>query len=125
MNIKGISADTLSLLLTMGRESHPHEFAALLEPEEGIIRGVDIIPGTIGGSDSASVLFDMIPINLGHVGSAHSHPNGVIRPSEADIGFFSHAGTYHIIIGYPYEQDSWGCFRSDGVRIDLPVIPDD
>ena len=125
MNIKGIAADTLALLLNMGRESHPNEFAALLEPENGIIQDVDIIPGTIGGSESASVLFEMIPINLGHIGSAHSHPNGVIRPSEADLGFFSRAGSYHIIVGYPYEQDCWGCFRSDGSRIDLPVIPND
>ncbi|MFH0968816.1 MAG: Mov34/MPN/PAD-1 family protein [Methanobacteriota archaeon] len=122
---RGISSNTLNLLLTMGRESHPREFAALLGSEEGVIREVDIIPGTIGGSQSASVLFDMIPINLGYVGSAHSHPSGVIRPSEADIGFFSRAGSYHIIVGYPYEHENWGCFHSDGSRIELPVISDD
>lgn len=123
MNIKGIAEDTLTLLLTMGRESHPHEFAALLSPDDGIIRDIDIIPGTIGGSQSASVLFEMIPLNLGHIGSVHSHPNGVIRPSDADIDFFSRAGSYHIIVGYPYEQDCWGCFRSDGTPVELPVIP--
>ncbi len=125
MKIKGIAADTLALLLTMGRESHPREFAALLGAEEGVIRDVDIIPGTIGGSQSASVIFEMIPINMGHIGSAHSHPSGAIRPSEADISFFSRTGSCHIIIGHPYEDDCWGCFHSDGSRIDLPVITDD
>ena len=123
--IKGIAADTLTLLLTMGRESHPREFAALVGADNGVIRDVDIIPGTIGGSQSASVLFDMIPINLGHIGSAHSHPNGVLHPSDADIGFFSHSGIYHIIIGYPYEQDCWRCFNADGTACDLAVIADD
>jgi proteasome lid subunit RPN8/RPN11 len=124
MKIKGIAADTLNLLLTMGHESHPREFAALLEAEDGIIRNIDIIPGTISGSESASVIFEMIPLNLGHIGSAHSHPNGVIRPSEADISFFSRTGSCHIIIGYPYEPDCWGCFRSDGTPIELDVIED-
>ncbi len=74
MNIRGISADTLSLLLIMGQESHPREFAALLSTEDGVIRNVDIIPGTIGGSESASVLFEMIPLNVGYIGSAHKPP---------------------------------------------------
>jgi len=125
MNIKGISADTLSLLLVMGQESHPREFAALLSAEDGVIRNVDIIPGTIGGSTSASVLFEMVPLNVGYIGSAHSHPSGAIRPSEADIAFFSRTGSCHIIVGYPYGQNDWGCFRADGTRIDLEVIPDE
>lgn len=125
MKIKGIAADTLALLLTMGRESHPREFAALLGSDEGVIRDIDIIPGTIGGSQSASVIFEMIPLNMGHIGSAHSHPSGAIRPSEADISFFSRTGSCHIIVGYPYEQDCWRCFHSDGSQIDLPVIADD
>jgi proteasome lid subunit RPN8/RPN11 len=125
MAITGISEDSLSLLLTMGRESHPREFAALLEADKGIITSVTIIPGTIGGKESASVLFDMIPINLGHVGSAHSHPNGVIRPSEADISFFSQTGSCHIIIGYPYEEGCWGCFHGDGTQRELNVISND
>lgn len=125
MKIRGISADTLALLLTMGKESHPREFAALLSAEDGVIHDVDIIPGTIGGSSSASVLFEMIPLNMGHIGSAHSHPSGAVRPSEADIAFFSRTGSCHIIVGYPYELDNWRCFRSDGTSIDLEVIPDD
>lgn len=124
MKVIGISADTLALLLTMGRESHPREFATLLSAEDGIIRDVTIIPGTVSGYESASVLCEMIPLNLGHIGSAHSHPNGVIRPSEADISFFSRTGSCHIIIGYPYEQDCWGCFYSDGTRRDIEVIAD-
>ena len=122
---KGISSDTLKFLLHMGKESHPREFAALLVPENEVISVIYPIPGTIGGSDSASVILDMVPLNLGHIGSAHSHPSGAIRPSEADISFFSRTGSCHIIVGYPYEQDCWRCFRSDGSPIDLPVIADD
>ncbi|HWQ68151.1 MAG TPA: Mov34/MPN/PAD-1 family protein [Methanospirillum sp.] len=124
MKIKGIAADTLALLLMLGKEADPNEFAAMLREEDGVLRDVDLIPGTIGGRDSASVICDMIPLNIGYAGSAHSHPNGVIRASEADISFFSRTGSCHIIIGHPYEENCWGCFRSDGTPVQLEVIHD-
>jgi len=122
MKITAINRDTLDLLLEMGRESHPNEFAALMSQENGIIQDLNIIPGTIGGSASASVPFDMVPINLGIVGSAHSHPNGVISPSDADIRFFSVSGWCHIIVGYPYGPDDWRCFHANGTIYELEVI---
>ena len=126
MKIKGIAAEILDSLLEMGKGSHPREFAAFLPAEDGVICGEPyIIPGTIGGSQSASVLFEMIPLNVGYIGSAHSHPSGAIRPSEADLSFFSRTGSCHIIVGHPYGQDDWGCFHADGTRIDLGVIPDE
>lgn len=126
MNIKGISVDTITSLLALGKGSHPREFLALLKVNsETIIEDLYILPGTIGGRESAILQFDMIPLGLGHVGSAHSHPNGVISPSDADIRFFPHAGTYNIIVGYPYEKEDWACFRPDGTRMDLPVISDE
>jgi len=38
-----------------------------------------MVPGTITGEDSASVFFDMMPLDTHLAGSAHSHPNGVLR----------------------------------------------
>jgi proteasome lid subunit RPN8/RPN11 len=121
MKITAIYRDTLDLLLEMGRESYPSEFAALMSQENGIISDINIIPGTIGGSASASVPFEMVPINLGIVGSAHSHPNGAIYPSDADIRFFSVSGWCHIIVGYPYGPDDWLSFHSDGTIYELKV----
>ena len=37
MNIRGIRHELLSLLLEMGRDSHPNEFVALLREQDGII----------------------------------------------------------------------------------------
>lgn len=122
MKISAIHRNTLDLLLEMGRGSHPREFAALLGSDNGVITDVNLIPGTIGGEASASVPFEMVPLHLGIVGSAHSHPNGVIRPSDADIRFFAVSGSCHIIVGYPYGPDDWQSFYADGTPVRLTVI---
>ena len=77
MNIRGIRQELLSLLLEMGRNNHPNEFVALLREREGIIEEMNMLPGTVAGEDSASLLFDMMPLDTHLAGSAHSHPNGV------------------------------------------------
>ncbi|WP_373838861.1 Mov34/MPN/PAD-1 family protein [Methanospirillum sp.] len=123
MNISAIQKDTLELLLAMGRESHPREFAALLSAKSGIISDINLIPGSIGGKASAQVPFDMVPLGMNIIGSAHSHPNGIIRPSDADIRFFSVSGSRHIIVGDPYGPDDWGCFSPDGIPVRLKVVP--
>lgn len=122
MNIRGIRQDTLSLLLQLGRESHPNEFVALLRERDGIVDEVDLLPGTVAGEDSASLLYDMMPLDTHLAGSAHSHPNGVLQPSDADVSFFPRTGRYHLIIGYPYGRRDWRCFTADGRPCSLEVI---
>jgi proteasome lid subunit RPN8/RPN11 len=122
MNIRGIRQELLSLLLELGRDSHPNEFVALLRERDGIIEELNMLPGTITGEDSASLYFDMMPLDTHLAGSAHSHPNGVLRPSNADINFFPRSGRYHLIIGYPYGEPDWRCFTADGNPQDMEVI---
>jgi len=123
MIIRGIKQELLSLLLELGKNSHPNEFAALLTEEDGVISELNLLPGTVTGSSSASVFFDMMPLDIHMAGSAHSHPNGVCRPSNADINFFPRAGRYHLIIGAPYREGDWKCFTADGEPCELAVIP--
>ncbi|MCK9580610.1 MAG: Mov34/MPN/PAD-1 family protein [Methanoregula sp.] len=122
MNIRGIRQDVLSLLLQMGRESHPNEFVALIRERDGIMDEVNLLPGTIAGEDSASLFYDMMPLDTHVAGSVHSHPNGVLRPSNADINFFPRTGRYHLIIGYPYGKQNWQCFTADGEPCELEVV---
>ncbi len=123
MNIRGIRQDLLTLLLQMGRESHPNEFAGLIRERDGVMEELDLLPGTIGRKGSTSLFYDMMPLDTHLAGSAHSHPNGVIRPSNADISFFPRTGRYHLIVGYPYRKDDWRCFTADGQPCELEVIP--
>lgn len=122
MKIRGIKKSLLALLLEMGRENHPNEFAGLLRESEGILYEINLLPGTVGRDASASIFLDMMPLDTHIAGSVHSHPNGVIRPSDADINFFPRSGRYHIIVGYPYLETDWRCFNSDGTPASLEVI---
>ena len=123
MKILGIRQDLLSLLLQMGRENHPNEFAGVIRESEGVMEELNLLPGTIGREDSASLFYDMMPLDTHVAGSAHSHPNGVIMPSDADLSFFPRTGRYHLIIGYPYRKNDWRCFTADGQPCNLEVIP--
>ena len=122
MTIRGIQQDLLSLLLQMGRDAHPNEFVALLTERGGVIDEVDLLPGTVAREDSASLLYDMMPLSTHVAGSCHSHPNGVLQPSGADIHFFPRTGRFHVIIGYPYNEQDWRCFSSDGQHYRMGVV---
>jgi proteasome lid subunit RPN8/RPN11 len=122
MKVRGIKEDVIQALCEMGRHSHPQEFAALLREEEGIIFEVNLLPGTTGGKGHATIHLDMMPLDTHVAGSAHSHPNGVLRPSSADLNFFPQSGRYHIIVAYPYHLDNWRCFLTDGTIYSLEVV---
>ena len=63
MNIHGIKKELLALLLELGHDSHPNEFVALLRERNGVIAELDMVPGTVTGESSASVFFDMMPLD--------------------------------------------------------------
>ncbi|MDD3858055.1 MAG: Mov34/MPN/PAD-1 family protein [Methanoculleus sp.] len=122
MVIRGISRDLLAMLLELGKEHYPDEFVAVLRERDGVIRDLDLVPGTIVGEESASFFVDMLPLDIHQAGSAHSHPNGVLSPSTADLRFFPTVGRYHIIVGYPYGKRDWRCYRADGSATRLEVV---
>jgi proteasome lid subunit RPN8/RPN11 len=122
MAIHGISRKLLEILFQLGREHHPNEFIAVLRERNGIIQDLDLVPGTIIGEESASFFIDMLPLDIHQAGSAHSHPNGVLSPSSADLRFFPKIGRYHIILGYPYRETDWRCFTADGTPTRIEVV---
>lgn len=119
--VLGIARDTLSFILEASRSTAPSEFAGLLQVDDEIITEVLILPGTESSRMSALVRLYMLP-NMQVAGSVHSHPSGVLRPSEPDILFFSRTGDYHIIVGPPFNEQSWVCFNAAGERRDLPIL---
>ncbi|OFV67410.1 metal-dependent protease of the PAD1/JAB1 superfamily [Methanosarcinales archaeon] len=120
--IKGIARDTLEFILNASKSSHPEEFAGLLEEVDGVITNVILLPGTISSSMGARIQFDMMPLHLSSVGSVHSHPTPNNHPSKADLHFFARKGDYHIIVGYPYSNESWACYNAKGEERNLKVL---
>ena len=134
----GIAEETLEFILSASEQTHPNEYMGFLRADsasrldidrEGkVITDILIIPGTESGPTSASVKEMMKPNDVSSVGSVHSHPNGVLRPSDADLQTFT-SGEVHIIVGAPYGRDDWQAFDSQGQPRELDVLdvalPDD
>jgi len=129
--IIGIAESALDFALAASEESHPDEYMGLLRGEEARKLGLDedgtvlsdvlVIPGTESNAVSATVKTNMIPNDVRAAGSIHSHPNGVLRPSDADLQTFGR-GDVHIIVGAPYGRTDWQAFDRDGEPIELDVL---
>ena len=130
-DVVGIADDALTFALEASRESHPDEYMGLLRGEPArefdvdhdglLVTDVLIIPGTESNPVSATVKTSMVPNDFSSVGSIHSHPNGVLRPSDADLQTFGR-GDVHIIVGAPYGKEDWQAFDNEGEPIELDVL---
>ena len=120
--VRSIKKKTLKMLLESAKSAYPEEFGALLRAEEGEISELILLPGTITGNSQAIFQLYMRPIDFSIVGSAHSHPSGNYRPSEADLDFFHRTGHVHIIMRYPYTMNDWAAYNVSGDRIELEVL---
>ncbi|WP_058995044.1 Mov34/MPN/PAD-1 family protein [Haloarcula sp. CBA1127] len=129
--ILGIAESALEFALAASEEAHPNEYMGFLRGDDASKLGLDddgtvltdvlVIPGTESNPVSATVKTSMVPNDMRAAGSIHSHPNGVLKPSDADLATFGR-GDVHIIVGYPYGRDDWQAFDSDGSEVDLPVL---
>ncbi|QLD85064.1 Mov34/MPN/PAD-1 family protein [Natronomonas halophila] len=134
----GIADDALQFALEASEDAHPNEYMGQLrgtdarkldlDREGTVITDVLLAPGTKTNPVSAEFNPSYMPNDVKSVGSVHSHPNGVLRPSDADLATFTR-GQVHIIVGAPYGRDDWQAFDNDGQPRDLEVIdvelPDD
>ncbi len=120
-NIRGIAREALEFVLEVSASSHPKEFAGMLYETNNIITHVDV---PITQSSNVSAVMDLftLPVNPHLIGTVHSHPNGVLRPSDADIKMFMQSGSHHIIVGCPYDMHSWACYDRGGNRRALDVL---
>jgi uncharacterized protein YjbI with pentapeptide repeats len=121
MQIKGIASETLNYILEASKSSHPEEFGGVLQEKDGVITDVLLLPGTLSSNSRVSIKYFMMP-NIRSVGIVHSHPSSNRNPSQADLQSFSNKGDCHIIVGFPYDIQSWTCYDREGNIRELKVI---
>jgi proteasome lid subunit RPN8/RPN11 len=129
--ILGIAEQALEFALEASEDAHPNEYMGLLRGESArnvglerdgtVITDVLVIPGTESNPVSATVKTNMVPNDMRAAGSVHSHPNGVLRPSDADLQTFN-KGKVHIIVGAPYGKTDWKAFDQEGEPRKLDVL---
>ncbi len=122
LKVRGIDRGLLEMINQAARDSLPNEFVAMLRAEEGVIEELLLLPGTLQGEDSATLMMHMMPIDYSIVGTVHSHPGYSNRPSREDLELFRHYGYIHIITCLPYDEGSWRAYDGRGRRMQLPVV---
>ncbi len=121
--VDAIACKTLRMILEASRDMFPREFGAILRAEEGTIRELLLVPGTVSGKTHAIFQLHMLPPDFAVVGTVHSHPSGVFEPSDEDLALFNKFGGLHIIAGYPYGDDTWAAWTNKGERMTLRIVP--
>lgn len=117
-----ISRNCLDSALACALSSYPKEFGGILRSEEpGVITDLLLLPGTTSGTRHANFQLYMLPVDLGVMGTVHSHPSGALHPSDADLVMFRHWGRRHLILGYPFGMGSWRAYDGNGEETHLSV----
>ncbi|NJE03284.1 Mov34/MPN/PAD-1 family protein [Thermococcus sp. MV11] len=117
-----IRRELLEYLLELARGFYPNEFAGFLRERDGIFEEVLIAPNPHFGRNSAFFDTWLLPHDESVKGTVHSHPGPNPRPSGADLHFFSKFGGVHLIIAYPFTEDSVRAYSSDGKAVKIEVV---
>ncbi len=126
-----IPSNILETIYAGAKELYPRESFLLLrgKKHKGNIYITDIVlaPLSVHGHGFAHFNPFMFECDYSLVGTVHSHPSGVIRPSDTDMNYFF--GRVLMIVGYPYEgKNCVAAFDSDAqkmpIEITEPVIDD-
>lgn len=137
--VVGITESALDLILETAKETHPNEMLGMLRADAvtefdvnigsgestsdaRIITGFNIPPKLQSNSRSAKFNPNMLPATHRRVGSVHSHPNGIVKPSNTDLNDAFTMGHIHIIVGAPYGESDWQAYSPDGSPRDLEVV---
>jgi len=121
-----ITRKCLTLISESSKSNYPHEFGALLRVDrvdKNMIIEVILLPGTISGDSHAIFHLHMLPVDYSVVGTVHSHPSSITRPSDADLDLFSHFGRIHIIVGVsPFGDVTWKAYDYMGHMVSMEII---
>jgi proteasome lid subunit RPN8/RPN11 len=116
----------LDLILESSKSNFPNEFGALLRVDKiakTTITEVVLLPGTISGDSHAIFKLYMLPIDYSIVGTVHSHPSSISRPSSADLDLFNHFGRIHLIVGVsPFGGTSWQAYDYKGEEVQVQTV---
>ncbi|HIG99013.1 MAG TPA: hypothetical protein HA258_00385 [Thermoplasmata archaeon] len=121
-----ITRKCLDLIVESSKSNYPQEFGALLRVDrvdKNKIIEVVLLPGTISGDSHAIFHLHMLPIDYSVVGTVHSHPSSIARPSDADLDLFSHFGKIHLIVGVTmYGNISWKAYDYTGRETSVEIV---
>lgn len=120
-----IDSSVLESVLSYQRELYPREGILLLrgrtKKDEILVYDVVIPPLAVHGDHFSSFPSYMLPMDFSIIGTAHSHPSGVLQPSPTDLNKFY--GKIMIIAKYPFNsKEDVAVFDRTGEPIPYVII---
>ena len=119
-----IKKHIVDTILILAKDNYPREVVLLLRGranQESIsVRDFLIPPLAILGSSFAEFPAHLLPIDFSIVGTAHSHPSGILFPSLGDLNNFY--GRIMIIFAHPFTLKHVAAFNYEGEKLSLKVI---
>lgn len=120
-----IAQNVVDGLLSYCNNLHPREGVLLVRGislnKEIRINALMIPPLPIHSESYSSFPIHMLPLDTSILGTAHSHPNGVLRPSLEDLN--NYFGKVMIIVGFPYRNEfDIEVFDREGNRAEYAII---
>ena len=110
-------------ILSYCKMNHPNEGILILRGKakkgQVFIDGLVIPPFSHTGPTFAGFPHSFLPFDPSYVGTVHSHPNGVARPSVTDLHNFF--GFVSIIVQSPYEDDDIFAYDRDGNLLEITI----
>ncbi|MEM3851439.1 MAG: Mov34/MPN/PAD-1 family protein [Methanomassiliicoccales archaeon] len=122
--IDSIKLDVLEAIMEASKRTLPNEFVAGLRASGNTIVELALFPGAVRNFHSATFNYHGVLGDFRTVGTVHSHPSGVIRPSAQDLRMFTASGRVHMIAGYPFRLTDWRAFDKTGSPVMLSVVRD-
>lgn len=123
-----ISRRTLLSCLKGAENLYPDEFLGLLrgivEPRGVAVKELILAPLAEYEETYSSFSPWLAPTDPSIVGSFHSHPSpapGGLKPSRADLRFFSQGGAVHLIACLPYSVEAVAAYDCHGKKAELLV----
>ncbi|WXG46966.1 MAG: Mov34/MPN/PAD-1 family protein [Candidatus Atabeyarchaeum deiterrae] len=120
-----ISRSVIGGILAYAKIQHPREGILLLrgstDKTKIYVNEIVVPPLAIHGHSFSNFSPRMLPIDLSIVGTAHSHPSGVLQPSVGDLNNFY--GIIMVIAAYPYNsEERIAVYNREGNAIEYETV---
>ena len=119
-----ISQKLMNVILENARALYPREMILLLRGKAGKnkieITDLVIPPLATHGREFSSFPAYMLPMDFSLMGSVHSHPSGVAKPSVVDLN--RSFGRIMMIVAYPFVgKENVAVYNRSGEKITLQL----
>jgi len=119
-----VGKELLHAVFEGARRLYPKEIILLLRgrKKKNLVEISEVVvpPLATYGSGFANIPLHMLPMDFSVIGIVHSHPSGILAPSDADLNHIF--GIVLMIVGFPFmDERNVAVYNRSGERLMLQI----